>query len=101
MTVAQIRLLPLYRRLSFTPGFWSFTFPPANMALFALRWLDLEHPAGGSAHAWLLVSAITVLVGAISARTILAAARGELFPSPGGAAVLLPSPAAVPVRRAA
>ena len=29
--------------VSFSPGFWSFTFPPANMALFALRWLQLEH----------------------------------------------------------
>ena len=35
------------------------------------------------------------------ARTILAAARGQLLPSPGGAAALLPSPAAAPVRRAA
>jgi tellurite resistance protein len=101
MTVAQIRLLPLYRTLSFSPGFWSFTFPPANMALFALRWLELEHPAGGSAYAWLLVAAITVLVGAIGARTILAAARGQLLPSPGGAAALPPSPAAALVRRAA
>jgi tellurite resistance protein len=102
MTVAQIRLLPLYRTLSFSPGFWSFTFPPANMALFGLRWLQLEHPAGGSAYAWTLVAAITVLVGAIGARTILAAARGQLLPSPaGGAAALSPSPAAALVRRAA
>jgi tellurite resistance protein len=75
MTIAQMRLLPLYRRLSFSPGFWSFTFPPATMALFALRWLHLEHPAGSSAYAWVLVAAITVLVGGIAARTILAAAR--------------------------
>jgi tellurite resistance protein len=84
MTVAQIRLLPLYRTLSFSPGFWSFTFPPANMALFGLRWLDLEHPAGSSAYGWLLVAAITVLVGAIAARTIVAAVRGQLLPSPQG-----------------
>jgi tellurite resistance protein len=101
MTIAQIRLLPLYRTLSFTPGFWAFTFPPANMALFALRWLELEHPAGGSAYAWVLVAAITALVGAIGARTILAAARGQLLPSPGGAAAPLPPPAAAPVRWAA
>jgi tellurite resistance protein len=101
MVVAQIRLLPLYRTLSFAPGFWSFTFPPANMALFALRWLELEHPAGGSAYAWILVGAVTVLVGSIAARTILAAARGQLLPSPGGAAALLPASAAAPVRRAA
>jgi tellurite resistance protein len=86
MTIAQIRLLPLYRRLSFSPGFWSFTFPPANMALFGLRWLQLEHPAGHSAYAWALVAAITVLVSSIAARTILAAARRQLLPSTGGAA---------------
>jgi tellurite resistance protein len=101
MTIAQIRLLPLYRTLSYSPGFWSFTFPPANMALFALRWLQLEHPAGGSAYAWVLVAAITTLVGLIGARTVLAVARDELLPSPGGAAAALPPPAAVPARRAA
>jgi tellurite resistance protein len=101
MTIAQIRLLPLYRKLSFSPGFWSFTFPPANMALFGLRWLHLEHPAGGGLYAWLLVAAITALVGSIAARTVVAAARRELLPSPGGAAALVSSPAAAPVRRAA
>jgi tellurite resistance protein len=101
MTIAQIRLLPLYRTLSFTPGFWSFTFPPANMALFALRWLELEHPAGSSAYAWALVAAITVLVGAIAVRTIFAGARRQLLPSPGGTAAL-PAPAvAATVRSAA
>jgi tellurite resistance protein len=82
MTVAQLRLLPLYRKLSFTPGFWAFTFPPANMALFGMRWLELEHPAGGRAYAWMLVAAITILVGAIAVRTIVAAARGQLLPAP-------------------
>jgi tellurite resistance protein len=85
MVVAQIRLLALYRTLSFTPSFWSFTFPPANMALFALRWLELEHPAGASAYAWVLIAAVTVLIGAIAARTIVAGAHRQLLPSPGGA----------------
>jgi tellurite resistance protein len=92
MVIAQLRFLPLYRTRSFTPGFWAFTFPPANMTLFALRWLELEHPVGGSAYAWVLVAAVTVLVGSIAARTVLAAARGELLPTPGGAAALLPPP---------
>jgi tellurite resistance protein len=92
MVVAQIRLLPLYRTLSFTPGFWAFTFPPANMALFGLRWLDLEHPAGSSAYAWILIAAVTALIGAIAARTLVAIARGELVLSRGAAAAL-PGPA--------
>jgi tellurite resistance protein len=85
MVVAQIRLLALYRTLSFTPGFWSFTFPAANMALFALRWLQLEHPAGGSAYAWVVVAAVTVLVAAIGVRTIVAATHGQLLPAPARA----------------
>jgi tellurite resistance protein len=85
MVVAQIRLLPLYRALSFTPSFWSFTFPPANMALFALRWLELEHPAGGNAYAWVLVAAVTALIGAIAARTIVAGAHRQLLPAPSAA----------------
>ena len=93
MVVAQIRLLPLYRTLSFSAGFWSFTFPPANMALFALRWIELKHPAGGSAYAWVLVAAVTVLVGAIAARTIVAVAHRQLLPSPRRApAVALDTP---------
>ena len=96
MVIAQIPLLPLYRGLSFSAGFWAFTFPTATMALFALRWLELEHPAGGSAYGWALVAAITVLIGAIAARTIVAGARRELLPSPGGtpAVALSRTPAA-------
>jgi tellurite resistance protein len=101
MVVAQIRLLPIYRKLHFTPSFWAFTFPPANMAVFALRWLQLEHPAGADAYAWILIAAITVLVGAIAARTMLAAARRELLPAaPGARAAASSAPAAAlrPVR---
>jgi tellurite resistance protein len=87
MVVAQVRLLPLYRTLTFTPGFWSFTFPWAAMVTFALRWLALEHPAGARAYAWILLGAVTGLVGAIAARTIVAAFRGQLLPSAPGAHV--------------
>jgi tellurite resistance protein len=83
MIVAQARLLPLYRALTFTPGFWSFTFPWAAMVTLALRWLALEHPAGAQAYGWILLVAVTGLVGAIAARTIVAGLRGQLLPSSG------------------
>jgi tellurite resistance protein len=86
MIVAQIRLLPLYRTLSFTPSFWAFTFPPANMVLFALRWLELKHPPGGTAYAWILVAAVTFLIGAIAARTVVAGWQRRLLPAPATAA---------------
>jgi tellurite resistance protein len=81
MIVAQVRLLPLYRALTFTPGFWSFTFPCAAMVTFALRWLALEQPVGARVYGWILLGAITVLIGAIAARTIVAGVRGRLLPS--------------------
>jgi tellurite resistance protein len=83
MVVAQVRLLPLYRALSFTPGFWSFTFPCAAMVTFALHWLAVEQPVGARLYAWLLLAAVTGLVGAIAARTIVAGLRGHLLPAPG------------------
>ncbi|MEA2468515.1 MAG: tellurite resistance protein [Thermoleophilaceae bacterium] len=80
MVVAQLRLLPLYRALTFTPGFWSFTFPCAAVALVALRWLSLESPAGNSVYAWILIAAVTGLIAAIAARTLVALTRGKLLP---------------------
>jgi tellurite resistance protein len=80
MVVAQLRLLPLYGKLSFTPGFWSFTFPCAAVATVALRWLSIESPAGKSIYAWMLIAGVTGLIAAIAARTLLALTRGELLP---------------------
>jgi tellurite resistance protein len=54
------------------------------MVIFALRWLALEHPAGAHAYARILLGAVTGLVGAIAARTIVAGLRGQLLPSTPG-----------------
>jgi tellurite resistance protein len=78
MAAAQVRLFPLYRALSFTASFWAFTFPSAALATLALRWLALEHPVGAEVCAWILIAAVTVLVGLMAARTIVAGARGDL-----------------------
>ena len=83
MVLVQLRLLPLYLRLRFAPGFWAFTFSWCAVAILALRWIELEHPAGQRLLAWLVCSAATVLVGGIAMRTVLEAARGELVPPPG------------------
>ena len=85
MVLAQVRLLGLYRTLTFTPAFWSFTFPWAAMVTFALRWLALEHPAGARAYGWILLAAVTGLIAAIAARTIVAGVRGQLLPAAVGA----------------
>jgi tellurite resistance protein len=78
MVMAQLWLLPLYLRLSFTPGFWAFTFPSIATATLALRWLALEHPTGQLAYAWIAILLATCLTGAIAARSIWAVAARQL-----------------------
>jgi tellurite resistance protein len=89
MVVVQLRLLSLYRQLSFSPGFWSFTFSWTAVATFGLRWLYLEHAPGDALWSWLATAAATLLVAAVALRSLDLLRRGAFFPSP-------PPPAAEP-----
>jgi tellurite resistance protein len=90
MVVAQLRLLPLYRTLSFAPGTWAFAFSWAAVATVSLRWIDAGATGGRQALTVLVLAAVTALVGGIAARTVLAWQRGELR----AFAPLVPAPAA-------
>jgi tellurite resistance protein len=61
MAQVQVRLVPVYRRLSFSPGFWAFTFSYAATATDALVWLTLKKPAGSIGYAVVVVAAMTGL----------------------------------------
>jgi tellurite resistance protein len=80
MVAAQLRLLPVYRRLPFTPGTWSFAFSWSAVASAAMHWLNDARPAGYSAEEYLLLAAISILIIAIAARTVLALYRHQLLP---------------------
>lgn len=82
MAVVQLRLAPLYARLRFSPGFWSFTFSYAAGATDALRWITATRPAGARVYAAVVIALITALIAAIAARTVVAAVRGQLLPPP-------------------
>jgi tellurite resistance protein len=88
MVLAQVRLLPRFRRLRFTPGFWAFTFAWAGVATAALRWLGWGHPVGEAVWTYLVLAAITGLVGAIAVRTVIALVRGTLLARPAAPAVV-------------
>jgi tellurite resistance protein len=92
MVLVQVRLLPLYVRLSFTPGFWAFTFSWAAVAELALLWLRIERPAGEVVWAALAAGAVSLLIAAIAARSLVAIGRGQFLPPPR------PAPAPVPDR---
>jgi tellurite resistance protein len=82
MAVMQLRLLPLYARLKFTFGFWAFTFTSAAAAIDALLWLTATRPAGTTVYAAVVLGLITLFIGAIAVRTVIAIARRQFFPPP-------------------
>jgi tellurite resistance protein len=94
MVLVQVRLLPLYARLRFTPGFWAFTFSWAAVAELALYWLRIERPAGEVVYAALAAGAVSLLTAAIGARSVLAIARGQFLPPLSPAPTTAPAPSA-------
>jgi hypothetical protein len=98
MVVVQVRLLPLYARLRFTPAFWAFSFSWTAIVGLALVWLRIQRPAGEVVYASLVAGAVSLLTAAIAARSLLAILRGQFLPpSPTPARAPAPS-AATPVR---
>lgn len=67
---SQLMLLPRYRRVSFSLGFWSFTFTAAAAATYGIHWLALTHPPGEVAWIWLLFAAATLIVGGVAVRSL-------------------------------
>jgi tellurite resistance protein len=80
MAWAQLRFVPLYARIKFSPGFWAFTFSYAAVATDALLWISIARPPGATGYAIAVVTLITVFIAAIAARTVLAAISGQLMP---------------------
>ncbi|GAA0994812.1 SLAC1 family transporter [Subtercola frigoramans] len=70
MILVQLALIPRYRRLSFTLGFWSFTFPFAAVGGYAIIWLNILRPAGWQIIVVAVVTGITALVVAIAIKSL-------------------------------
>jgi tellurite resistance protein len=79
MVLMQLRFIPLYVRLRFSPAFWAFTFSYAAVASDALLWIALTRPRGADGYAIAVITLISVLITAIAARTVIAVARGQFL----------------------
>lgn len=82
MVLAQLRLIPAYRRLSFMPGLWAFTLPWAAVATGAIHWLHDIAPAGSGGYEYVILAAITIGIGSLAIRTLTALAQGKLLAAP-------------------
>ncbi|MEU1538853.1 TDT family transporter [Actinacidiphila glaucinigra] len=80
MVLAQLRLLPAYLKLPFMPSTWAFTFSWAAVAAVAIHWVERRYAPGAGAYTYALLAAITVLIGGIALRTLVALARRQLLP---------------------
>lgn len=81
MVCAQLPLMPRYLRLEFTLATWAFTFSWAAVASAALYWITAGHLSAGRLYSYLVLAAISVLIGGIAGRTLMAISRGQLLPN--------------------
>ena len=82
MALVQLRLVPLYLKLKFSPGFWAFAFSYAATAAYALRWIHLQQFAGAAILGYVVLAAITLFIGAIALRSLVALWQGKFLPAP-------------------
>ncbi|KRF46464.1 hypothetical protein ASH01_22020 [Terrabacter sp. Soil811] len=78
MVLVQMRLFSLYRRLSFAAGWWAFAFSYAAAVTFGIRWLTAAEAPTALVH--LLLGAVTLGIGALTARSLVALRAGTLLP---------------------
>ncbi|NQX37162.1 hypothetical protein [Herbiconiux sp. VKM Ac-2851] len=71
MALQQVALIPRYRTLPFSLGFWSFTFPLAAAGGYGMEWLSIAEFQGWQYLAWFLVALVTVVVILIGIRSLV------------------------------
>jgi len=74
MVLVQVRLIPVYRRVPFGPGWWAFSFSYAAAFTLGITWLD-----GRTAWTALLLAIITVGIAALAVPTVRCLLRGTLM----------------------
>jgi len=79
LALTQVAYLPRYRRLVFSLGFWSFTFPLAAVAAFTFEWLDVATVPGRRPVTAVLLTALTVFVVVLAGRSRPRAALSTLI----------------------
>jgi tellurite resistance protein len=78
--LVQVRLIPLYRRAPFGPGYWAFSFPLAAAVTYGIHWLAADHARGGTALGYALVGILTAGFAVLAARTVVGLFRGTFLP---------------------
>lgn len=71
MLLMQLFLIGEYRKLTFSPLFWVFTFPVATTANYAVRWFAASNLPGREIYSWIILALATAFVMTIALRSVL------------------------------
>jgi tellurite resistance protein len=75
MALVQVRPIPVYRRLSVTPGSWAFAFAYAAAAADAVAWLAITKPPAAARYAIAVITLLTAFASWIAFRAVALAVR--------------------------
>jgi tellurite resistance protein len=81
MLLVQLALVPRYRKLTFSLGFWSFTFPFAAVGGYGIQWLTRLRPIGWQFLVIAITAGITALVFAIAVKSVRLYQRDKRSPA--------------------
>jgi tellurite resistance protein len=81
MVLVQLRFLPLYLSLSFSAGFWAFSFSYAAALTYAIVWMDLRRTPGTRFWTVVILVVASAFIGGITVRTVPLLIKGKLFPA--------------------
>ena len=70
MVLLELALIPVFRSLAFSLGFWSFTFPLAAAARLGVGWLAIDRPPGTEALTIALLAIVTAVVCAVGIQSL-------------------------------
>ncbi|MEV6287719.1 hypothetical protein [Kribbella sp. NPDC051770] len=70
LVLVQVAMLPRYRRLHFSLGFWSFTFPFAAAVAWTEEWLEIEAMPGRRVATGVLAVLMTAFIAAIAVESL-------------------------------
>lgn len=70
MLLVQGALIGEYRTLTFSAGWWIFTFPLASTTNYAIRWFNAVRPPGWKTYVWVVLAGATMFILYVAARTV-------------------------------
>jgi tellurite resistance protein len=80
MVLVQVRLIPVYRRVPFGPGWWAFSFSYAAAFTLAVNWLAAERAPGRTGWTVVLLTVLSLGIVALAVPTGRRLVRGTFLP---------------------